>query len=165
MDVSDEVMEAGRARLDALFEKWRDLLGLDHWTVTQHYHRGPIPMTGAPGGFAGQALGVTSASWEYLDARIDWSMDAVADAGDEYLEHAVVHEAMHIWLAEMREEGIKHEERVAESLTAIILRMARKAPQEQPQWQSDSPATKTNPDGGNMSRWKRRVRARWGRSA
>jgi len=165
MDVSDAVMEAGKARLNALYEKWRGPLDLDQWTITQRFHRGPIPMTGAPGGFASEALGATSVAWEYCAASIDWSMDAVAEASDEYLEHAFVHEVMHVWLGEMREDGIKHEERVAECLAAIILRMARKAPQEQPQWQSDSPATKKRSDGGSLSRWKTRVRAPWGRSA
>lgn len=165
MDVSDEVMEAGKARLNALYEKWFEPLYLEEWTITSRYHRGPIPAEGEPGGYAAWALGMCTVAWEYLSATIDWNMRAVANADDADLERAFVHEIMHIWLAEMREKSHKHEERVAECLAAIILRMARKAPQEQPQWQSDSPATKTSPDGGNMSRWKRRVRARWGRSA
>jgi hypothetical protein len=58
----------------------------------------------------------TSADWKYLRFTITVFVKALVDYDEDYLEEVVVHELMHVFLNEVREAGIDHEERVATSL-------------------------------------------------
>lgn len=54
--------------------------------------------------------------WRYQETTIYISLDAIKRMDKGEIEKVVVHELMHVFLNEMREEGIDHEERVATNL-------------------------------------------------
>lgn len=113
--LTDAQVRQQERRIRAFFKKWRDRLWLHEWHVDLLYFNGPISEEHF------SACAVTDVRWEYRDATIKWNLEAVATLSDEKLEWVLVHEAMHILVNEMRESGIKHEERVCSSLATIIL--------------------------------------------
>jgi len=59
--------------------------------------------------------------WRYQYSKITFSDSAIRDMKKDKLEELVVHELMHIFLNEMREGKIKHEERVATQLQKAFM--------------------------------------------
>lgn len=57
------------------------------------------------------------AQWEYLQAYIYVNLPQVCNRTEKFIERAIVHELFHVLVNEMRERGIKHEERVVTTLT------------------------------------------------
>jgi predicted SprT family Zn-dependent metalloprotease len=51
-----------------------------------------------------------------MDSSITFYPKTMVDLSDQEIEKLVVHELMHTFLSEMREEGKDHEERVASML-------------------------------------------------
>jgi hypothetical protein len=113
-----------QARIDAFAEVWVHVLGLAHWHVRFIYEREYLlddndePDT--------KALARCLAAWEYMDARIVWNLTLVKGQPDDQLEMIVVHEFMHILLAEMSRRGSKRNEaeRLHEEHTATLLAKA-----------------------------------------
>jgi hypothetical protein len=58
----------------------------------------------------------TSVDWKYLKFTVTFYLKTLTNLTKDDLENMVVHELMHVFLNEMRESGIDHEERVASSL-------------------------------------------------
>ena len=91
--MKDDLAEAQRERVKAVFERWTGPLGL-RWQrrMTYEWHRGPIP------GHE-QAAMTRTPSWEYKEVALGVNLCRVSDLDDEDLEWAIVHELMHVFLA------------------------------------------------------------------
>lgn len=110
-------------RMERLWRKWGDRLGLYGWDVVRTYHDGDfIQADGRP---STDAAGSTHVDWEYRQASIAWNTQALSKYDDAHAEVMIVHEIMHILLNEMRETDIKHEERVATTLAWNFVNMDR----------------------------------------
>jgi hypothetical protein len=94
-------------------EWWRDKLGLDHYRIVVTY------VLAWEGGLTCDALCDTK--WQYLDAGIQFNVNKMKELSDRDIEETVVHELMHIFLNQMREEGVKNEERVATELQKAFM--------------------------------------------
>lgn len=77
------------------------------------------------GRYAG-AVAVCETRWEYMEALITVNSDALEEQDEEDIEYLALHELMHVFLNEMREEGIEHEERVATFLARSFLTAVKK---------------------------------------
>jgi hypothetical protein len=58
----------------------------------------------------------TDADWRYLRCTINFYPNVMTELTERELEDIVVHEIQHVFLNEMRDSGIEHEERTASSL-------------------------------------------------
>ena len=116
----EDSMDEEQARLEGFYSKWSESLGLDQWDVTRHYFDGEfVQGDGAP---SVAAAASTHVQWEYRHASISFNMRLTTPLTDERAEALVLHEAMHVLLNEMREDGMKHEERVATTLSWAFMR-------------------------------------------
>ena len=93
-------------------EWWVKWTGLGWWNVTSGYPDGIND---------GEVAGTCEVKWEYLTAHIDFGITALRHMSDDEIEYVVVHELMHVFLNEMREQGQQHEERVATLLAKAFL--------------------------------------------
>lgn len=107
-------------RINALSQKWRTRLFLDEWHVEHVWRNGPVIIDGKEDH---EALAVVSTLWPYRRASIQWNLPAVAMHDDAELEHAFIHECMHILLEETRLDGHEHNEHTAETLAYVIQRV------------------------------------------
>ncbi len=111
-----------QARLERIWRRWHGRLGMYGWDIRRDYHDGEF--VAQDGEASGQALASTHVDWRYKHGSIAWNTALAAGMDDERLEYALVHEIMHVWLHEMRTEGLDHEERVATELAWAFLRTA-----------------------------------------
>lgn len=95
------------------FKYWRNKLGLNHWDINIDYPEGK-PAYAADGWLD---FGSCSADWSHQNALIVFYLDALKNETEASIERTVIHELLHIIVNEMREKGIKHEERVVADLT------------------------------------------------
>jgi hypothetical protein len=96
-------------------------LGLAWWDIEFAYERGSFEVDGEK---APSTVASCAANWRYGQAYIQFNMEQVAEQSDEKLERVFVHELMHIFLNETREnddDWLDHEERVATTLTKAFL--------------------------------------------
>lgn len=98
--MSPETFDEQKARIRAMFTRWRDVLSLDEWEVTLNYHDGEFVKRDGSG--SANAIGLTHVDWEYRRATIDFRCDMAVDEDDDEIEYVVVHEAMHVLLNGMR---------------------------------------------------------------
>lgn len=89
-----------KARIRGLFDRWRNVLGLDEWAITLNYHDGKFVKN--DGSDSANAIGLTHVDWEYRRATIDFRCDMAVDEDDDEMEYVFVHEAMHVLLNGMR---------------------------------------------------------------
>lgn len=101
-------------RLKEVLRRWVDPLQINEWGEVEFVF-GHKPVDDR-----GEALAETKTQWQYRTAKVTFYMAAVEEASDKYLEYAVVHELLHIHIAEALEKGIKHEERVVTTLAKAI---------------------------------------------
>lgn len=118
MLMTDRNYTKHRNRIRTLREKWRYRLGLDFWTIHYEYDRGEIADSDGAGNYP---VAKCSADWRYLEATMVWSIPRVSTLNDAELEEVFIHECMHILVNEMREEELKHEERVCSTLARAFL--------------------------------------------
>lgn len=59
--------------------------------------------------------------WRYQKTTIEISIKRISSMSEREIEECVVHELMHVFLNEMREEEIDHEERVATNLQKAFM--------------------------------------------
>lgn len=115
--MDDREFNKQRRRIRALIRKWVKPLGLGWWTVNFEFSREPIASNNA-----GESVAANChALWPYKTALIKFYMPDLSDLSDEDLERVFVHELMHIFLAEAREDDLHHEERVASDLANAFL--------------------------------------------
>lgn len=90
--MKDEIAEAQKARVMALYEKWGIPLGLG-WQrrVSFSWYRGAIP------DYPDAAM-TCAVQWQYKSATISVDLVKVADLDDHDLEWALVHEMCHVFL-------------------------------------------------------------------
>lgn len=116
--MNDEEFERQKERIQALREKWVGPLGLKWWCTNWKYDRGDIADSD---GYGNYPVAHCRADWRYLEATIEWSLPRVVNLSDQELENVLVHELMHIFVNEMREGKLKHEERVCETLARAFV--------------------------------------------
>mgnify|MGYP007071570403 CR=1 FL=1 len=92
--------------------KWIDLLKLQNWLIDINYMKGD----GEIGADGFRTSATCDTNWDHLSALICFWPRALRDSPKTYIEYVVVHELMHIVVNEMRETGVKHEERVVSHL-------------------------------------------------
>lgn len=121
--MDDKQFAAEKKRVEKVLLKWAKALGLRHtWWMHYKWFRGPLPpYPDETTEYAAEAMMDCKVHWQYLKAFIRVNCEMTAEHDDEALEWAAVHELMHVFLREMREEGILHEERVASQLANAII--------------------------------------------
>lgn len=113
---------AQRARIRRLLKRWRQPLGLDEWFINLVYSISPLEVNGE---FDSDALACTTTVWAYRRATIEWNIPSVADHSDAELEHAFIHEAVHVISNEYHMPGPEHDEHATETITYAIERAYR----------------------------------------
>ncbi|MGH2716473.1 MAG: hypothetical protein ACRDM7_21825 [Thermoleophilaceae bacterium] len=132
-------------RITALVAGWKERLGLRDWTVHVEVLRAGLPpKEQEPENTSLRKLATVDPSWEYLIATVCFDAPALEDRSAEDLEDVVVHELVHVLVAEMRElvpdkcwrcgtdhtraDGAeRHEERVVTALTRVLRDLAKGA--------------------------------------
>jgi hypothetical protein len=138
--MDDAEFEKQKQRLAELTERWIKPIGLGWYWIDMAYARDDYEPPNNGRGGKDHTLAHCSTDWRYASACITWNMPLVREQNDDHLEHAFVHELMHIFLNEMRwtasndDDSIDHEERVASTLTKAFLwlRDSLAEPSEQP---------------------------------
>lgn len=116
-----------RRRIRALLKKWRFVLTLDEWDITNNFVDGPIVVDGE---VSSEAVASAKVRWEYRRATLSWNTQEVAKLNDADLEEVFLHESMHVLLNEMREVvagNIKAEERSATTFALVVRRVLEMA--------------------------------------
>lgn len=94
---------------------WIKYLNLSDWKVETTYH---TYLRASESG--NRVVARTWASWEYLDAHIEFDLAVLRDMDEDEIERAIIHELLHVVVNEMRDPGVKHEERVVSSLSRVL---------------------------------------------
>jgi hypothetical protein len=123
MSMDDAAFTALKDKLETILRRWVKPIGLGWWDIEGHYHRDDYPYPGEEAGRT--SLAICRPNWSYMEADILFNMPALNGKSDKDLEHIVVHELMHIFLNEMHESGVEHEERVATTLENAFLWLQR----------------------------------------
>jgi hypothetical protein len=133
--VKESEFQALKDKVQALVLKWKDKLRLQGWRITCEYYHDHIPNTEDKGPIS-KVAGKVYPLWEYKKATIKWCMDALDELDDDELEEIIIHELVHILIAELQEwredppNGIKHEERVVTDLSWIIMELGKPVKEE-----------------------------------
>ena len=93
--MNDAEYEAAKARVLALYDRWRTRLSLERIYMDHEWERGEM----APIGSAKHVAAFTEAEWQYQQAKFTWCLPRVAAINDVTLETLVVHEMVHVLLA------------------------------------------------------------------
>ncbi len=115
--------EEQQERVEAMWEKWRDRLGLASWLVNRDYHDGEYVQ--GDGRSSSDAIASADVDWAYQRATLSFNLQKVEHQDDAALENVIVHEAMHILINELREDGMKHEEHACTMLAWALIRTAQ----------------------------------------
>lgn len=105
--------ESVKKTVKKYWSRWHQPLGLADWKIGISFSDG----RGVSRREGYEVAATCDADWSYRSADVTFYIGSLHGKDDEEIESIVVHEMMHIFVNEMREEGIKHEERVCESLT------------------------------------------------
>jgi predicted SprT family Zn-dependent metalloprotease len=92
------------------FEQWTLCLGLRYGTLKLFFEEFIKDASDY------DVCGICETDWRYQDSSITLALHKLREMDEEQIEMVVIHELMHIFLNEMREDGIDHEERVATNL-------------------------------------------------
>jgi len=68
-----------------------------------------------------ECVALCDTDWRYMDSTLTFNLTKLRNVSESEIEMTVVHELAHIFLNEMREEGIDHEERVATMLQKAFM--------------------------------------------
>lgn len=108
-----------KERVGDVVRRWIKPLGLRWWKIdcawVRESHRWSRDEQD------GHPIAECHADWKYGEATITFDLGRIELLDDDGLDTIVVHELMHIFLNEMREGGIEHEERVATTLQKAFL--------------------------------------------
>lgn len=105
-DMTDAEVRRQKARIKRLVFRWKAALGLERWSITHEFYRGPIPDAQRPGAWDGP-LAETKADFRYLHAAILWSLEEVAEVDDDELRRHVVHEFAHCLTDEFKRYALR----------------------------------------------------------
>jgi len=105
-----------KKRVRRVFDKWMEPLGLLWWTILVDYNEGREDFQNEDNT---EIVCNVQMRWEYLEALITVNVGCTAQLSDAELERSLVHELVHILIAEMQGEPgeVKHQERVVTLLT------------------------------------------------
>lgn len=101
-----------------LITLWKDRLWLGHWTIDVTFEWSGIKQRERSDG--NSAIATCDVTWEYMQAHLRFDLPACSVLSPKKLSRVVLHELLHITVNEMRETGIKHEERVVTVLEDVI---------------------------------------------
>lgn len=106
-----------------LARKWREKTWLGWWNIDIHFlsNKAYAKTEGYSKKHARHSAATCWTNWQYLDATITVNTSVIKNMNDEEIEYCVLHELMHIFLNEMREKGIEHEERCATILARSFI--------------------------------------------
>ena len=114
-----------KGALEVFCDRWRSRLGRGWGKVSYTFDRTGEDFAAAEDTSDGvtrtRASARTSVKWPYLIATVAFNMPALAELSLGEVEELLLHEHVHILVAEMREDGIDHEERVVTTLTSAFL--------------------------------------------
>jgi len=117
--VKKKEYKRAKKRFTEIALPWASRMGLKWWDLHFHFHKKtPEHFKRSDGGEAGVRV---VPRWEYLHAYFEVNTPGIAELSDTELEVVIVHELCHVLVNEMREEGIKHEERVCSRLSQAFL--------------------------------------------
>ncbi|MFA6046656.1 MAG: hypothetical protein WC718_16850 [Phycisphaerales bacterium] len=116
--MNDAEYAAQKARVQKLIDKWLLPLGLKYWNVTVDFDRTEYVGRDDDEAANWKQVAKCAVRWQYFQAHMTWRLLVTKDASDEELERYFLHECMHVFLHEMREDDpeLAHEERVASML-------------------------------------------------
>ena len=104
----------------ACIEKWVKKTWLGWWKIDVVYYSG-YEFLKLNENYSIDTAAACKTNWTYLTAMILVNSEKLETLSEKEIEEIAVHELMHVFLNEMREEGIEHEERVATVLTRSFL--------------------------------------------
>ena len=101
-----------KRRILALSEKWRVATGLGSWRGRHSFNhdRASFKCPDVPGG---EVLMRCYCDWRYEQVMIEVNIEWLSCFSNNELEEFYLHELAHVFLNEVREEGIHHEEHAA----------------------------------------------------
>jgi hypothetical protein len=98
------------------FKWWVKWTGLGYWDIVAIFSNETEPRDN---GYL--SIGHCDCEWKYQTATITFHPKDMRHLTEKQIEEAVVHELMHVFLNEMREGEIHHEERCATALQKAFL--------------------------------------------
>ena len=101
-------------------KKWVTKTYLGWWHIDVLYYSGYEFMK-LDENYSIDSVAACVTNWKYLTAQIRVNSEKLEEQPEKDIEMFALHELMHIFLNEMREEGVEHEERVATILTHSFL--------------------------------------------
>lgn len=106
-----------------LFDKWVGLTYVGWWKidVTCLSNKAYAKAENYKRKQAKCSIATCHSDWRYLEACINVNKSTLKHMTRKEIEYTVVHEIMHIFLNEMRESGIEHEERIATLLARSFI--------------------------------------------
>lgn len=137
--MDDAAYEEQKTRVERLIAKWVEPIGLRWWRIQfcwkRRYDKKDMDTDGEDHGSI--RVFTCYSDWRYLHATITAFLPAVEECEDDALEGLFVHELMHIFLSELRQDDetgvfLAHEERVATTLARGFMYMHDALKCEQP---------------------------------
>lgn len=113
-----------QGRLEPVLERWRGIMGLADWRLNFAFYDGSY--ISFDGTASGEAIATCSPQWQYQRASIAFNLEEVERLDDGSLEAVVVHELVHVLVAEMGDPDLvtAHEERSVTMIERALLRAA-----------------------------------------
>jgi len=107
--------------------KWQHILGLDDWNIDLNISLNPVACKGVGSDHRRNFMEVNT-RWQYMRATIEVDRPQLEDmASDDPLDEHIVHELVHVLLAETtrtaNDDDAMHEERVVTLLTKHIMEL------------------------------------------
>lgn len=118
--MTDAEYRKTKARVWKLAKRWQTALGLKWWHIEYDWLRESLGDDGKPDW---EVTAKVRVEWMYLKACITVCLPVMMDMSDTEIERTLVHEFMHVLVAEMRhpcDDSDSHEERVVTTLTSAI---------------------------------------------
>ena len=104
--------------IQSYLSKWVARLALQEWKLTVLFHEHGFPNDGRVDPHVEACVNV---NWDYLSARIQFDLSLCSTFDKAELEDVVLHELMHIIVAELRPGDQTGEERTVTRLTRALL--------------------------------------------
>jgi hypothetical protein len=104
-----------RKKIHAIATRWIQRTGLGYQRIDIGYKK-TFDGTEHEG-----CVGYCNTNWKYMTSYVVFNYKELEELDPKRFEEVVVHELMHIFLNEMREEGIDHEEHVATMLQKAFM--------------------------------------------
>ena len=116
-----------------LIHKWVGLTYAGWWKIDLYYldNKAYAKAEHYTHNHAKHSVATCHSDWRYLEASINVNLSALKRMSRSEIEYTVVHELMHVFLNEMRENNVDHEERTATLLARSFILCNRKSSTQQ----------------------------------